>query len=99
MSGGINEDKEQTGECFFLSLLTERREDSTSLEFRVVVLHYGGGEFAPHPPRGHSALSADIVGCHNWGLLLPSSGYRSGMQPTVHRTGSHGKELYSSKCQ
>ena len=27
-------------------------------------------------PRGHLAMSGDILGCHHWGLLLASSGKR-----------------------
>ena len=54
--------------------------------------------------RGHSAISGDIFGYHNWGLLLASSGKRPGVLLNIPQcTGQHSptpdKGLSTSKRQ
>lgn len=34
------------------------------------------GDFGP---RGHLATSGNVFGCHDWGMLLATSGQRAGM--------------------
>lgn len=55
-------------------------------------------------PRGHSAMSGEIFGCHNWGKgvllgIVWVAASDAAKHPTMHRTAPHNQALSSPECQ
>ena len=52
-------------------------------------------------PRGHTAMSRDVLGCHNSGVLLAFGGWRPGVLLMFYTklNNPHNKGSSSSTCQ